>query len=106
MAKNAAITGEQKLFGALSYLGILVLIPLLLKKDDSFIQWHAKQGLVVLIGQLIALVIMIIPIFGWVIGPIASFILFILAIIALVNALLGNQWQIPVIGQYASKFNL
>lgn len=106
MAKNTVITGEQKLFGALSYLGILVLIPLLLKKDDSFIQWHAKQGLVVLISYVIAWVIMLIPILGWIVGPLLSLLLFILAVIALINALLGNQWQIPVLGQYANKFNL
>lgn len=29
----------------LSYLGILALIPFLTKKDDDFIQFHAKQGL-------------------------------------------------------------
>ena len=29
----------------LSYLGILALIPFLTKKDDDYIQFHAKQGL-------------------------------------------------------------
>ena len=29
----------------LSYLGILALIPLLMKKDDTEVQWHAKNGL-------------------------------------------------------------
>lgn len=30
----------------LSYLGLLALIPLLTKKEDREIQWHAKHGLV------------------------------------------------------------
>ena len=32
------VSGEQKLFALLSYLGILVLIPLLVKKKDKFVQ--------------------------------------------------------------------
>src|SRR5687767_5191948 len=39
---------DRTLMLILSYLGILVLIPLLTKKEDKEIQWHAKNGLVFL----------------------------------------------------------
>ncbi|MBR6133689.1 MAG: DUF4870 domain-containing protein [Bacilli bacterium] len=38
----------------LSYFGILALIPYLSKKDDDFIQFHAKQGLNIFIIEIIA----------------------------------------------------
>lgn len=100
------VTGEQKLFGVLAYLGILVLIPLLVKKDDGFVHWHAKQGLVLLIADVVVWVFMMIPIIGWFIGPILAFVLFVLAVVAIIQVLMGNQWQIPVLGKYAEKFNV
>jgi fumarate reductase subunit D len=99
-------TGEQMLFGVLAYLGILVLIPLLLKKDDDFIHWHAKQGLVLLIAYVVVWVFTMIPIIGWILGPIISLVLFVFAIIAIVQVLMGNQWQLPLLGKYADKFNV
>ena len=99
-------TGEQMLFGVLAYLGILVLIPLLLKKDDDFIHWHAKQGLVLLIAYVVVWVFTMVPIIRWILGPIISLILFVFAIIAIVQVLMGNQWQLPLLGKYADKFNV
>ena len=99
-------TGEQMLFGVLAYLGILVLIPLLLKKDDDFIHWHAKQGLVLLIAYVVVWVFTMIPVIGWILGPIISLVLFVFAIIAIIQVLMGNQWQLPLLGKYADKFNV
>ncbi len=93
---------ENKLFAALSYLGILVLIPLLVKKDSKFVQFHAKQGLVMLIIFVVGWLIFWIPIIGW--------LLWIAAVIAdlaaLIQALSGKYWEIPVVGQWAKKINL
>src|SRR3954454_18875802 len=36
---------DRTIMLVLSYLGILALIPLLVKKDDKEVQWHAKNGL-------------------------------------------------------------
>src|ERR1700738_3020232 len=45
---SAAPGSDRTLMVVLSYLWILALIPLLTKKDDREIQWHAKNGLVLL----------------------------------------------------------
>jgi len=37
----------------LSYLWVLAVVPLLLEKDDSQIQWHAKHGLVLMVAEII-----------------------------------------------------
>ena len=38
------MTSKSKVLACLSYLGILVLIPLIAAKDDEFVQFHVRQG--------------------------------------------------------------
>lgn len=99
-------TGEQIVFGILSYLGILVLIPLLIKKDDDFVHFHAKQGLVMLIVWIVIWIVTMVPFIGWVVGPLLSLVLLIISIIAIVKVLMGEKWEIPVVSTYADKMNV
>jgi uncharacterized membrane protein len=97
---------ENKVIAALSYLGLLVLVPLLAKKDSPFCQFHAKQGLVLLVAWVIIGAVSIIPILGWIIGILGSIFLFACFIIGILNALTGEIKELPLIGQYSSLFNL
>lgn len=100
MAKK---TGNATLMAVLSYIGILVLIPLLTEaKKDPFVKFHVKQGLVLLIADVIAGVIAVVPLVGWAAG-IFVFVLFILGI---VNTIGGKQTPLPLIGQFGEKFNI
>ncbi len=96
---------ENKLLACLSYIGILCLIPLLAKKDSKFCQEHGKQGLVLVIAFVILMVIGIVPILGWLIAFFGNLILLICALVAFIKCLMGEFWEIPVIGQYRHKFN-
>ena len=111
---------ENKLMAVLSYIGILVLIPLLAKKDSPYAQFHAKQGLVLLIcGVALGVIstvagfIAVIPVIGWIIGllvGLAIFVagigLFVVGIMGIINAVSGNMKELPIIGQYAGKINI
>jgi len=97
---GGGISGEEKALGAIAYLGILFIVPLLVKKDSEFCMFHAKQGLVLFIIDVVGAIIFWIPFVGWAIMALVS----ILALIALINALMGNKWKIPVIGDLAAKF--
>ena len=44
-AENDKTIREGKVFAILSYLSILCIIPLILKKDNEFVLAHGKQGL-------------------------------------------------------------
>jgi uncharacterized membrane protein len=46
-------SSDRTLMIVLSYLWILFLIPLLTKKEDSEVQWHAKNGMGITIGEFI-----------------------------------------------------
>jgi uncharacterized membrane protein len=92
---------ENKVIAALSYLGILVLVPLLARKESRFAQFHAKQGLVFLILWIAGWLIFWIPVIGWMLWVVVA----VLDIIALVQALMGKYWEVPVIGALAKKLN-
>lgn len=94
---------EYKIFAAMSYMGVLVLVPLFVKKDDPFVLFHVKQGFVILVGFVITFLSMF-----WitVVSNILFLILFLISVIGLVQALQGRRWKIPVIGGIAEKFNI
>ncbi len=90
-----------------SYIGILVIIPLFTQhKDDPFVKFHIKQGLVLLIAIIIGSAISMIPIIGWLLSPIIFLFNLILAIMGVINVLSDKQNQLPVIGKYADKINI
>lgn len=89
------------------FLGIIgFVIVLLAKKDNKYAMFYAKQGLVLTIAYVIAMVVMIIPILGWIVGMIAYVVLLVLWIIGWVYALSGEEKRIPIIGQFADKFDI
>jgi len=98
---------DERVIAALSYIWVLVLIPLLAKKDSEFCQFHAKQGLVLFIGSFVVMVLGMIPVLGWlIILPFGWLFIIILSILGIINALAGKQWEMPYLGQYAKKINL
>jgi uncharacterized membrane protein len=96
----------------LSYLWLLALIPLLVEKDDAEVQWHAKNGLLLLAGEIalcIALVIIgRVPVIGDVLGcvliPFLWIVILVVHIIAIVKALKGNRLLIPFVSDYVAQW--
>ncbi len=100
------VVKEGKVYAILAYFGILCLIPLLVKKDNKFALFHAKQGLVLFIAEVILTFIWVIPFLGWFIGAIGWILIPIICIIAIIQVLMGNYWRIPVIADIAEKINI
>ncbi len=98
---------DEKIIAALSYLWILVLIPLLAKKDSEYCQFHAKQGLVLFVASFAIMVLGMIPFLGWfIVLPLGWLAITIFSVLGIINALQGKKWEIPYIGKYAKKINL
>ena len=89
---------KNKAMGLLAY--ILFFIPLLAAKDSPFARYHANQGLVLFLCGLISSVLWIIPILGWIIAPILSIVITVLAVIGIINALNGQAKELPIIGKF------
>lgn len=98
---------ENKVLAAIAYIWILFLVPMFLKKDSPFVQFHAKQGLVLFVFELIVMFLSWIPIIGWfILAPLGGIISFVLFLIGLINALSGKKEPLPLIGEYAEKINI
>ncbi len=93
---------QNKIMAVLAYFGPLFLIPLLAAPNSPYARFHANQGLVLFILDaicgVVAGIISRIPIVGGIIGGVLGLIIFILAIIGIVNAASGKAQELPIIG--------
>ena len=97
---------EGKIYAVIGYLGILCIIPLLLKKDNKFAHFHAKQGLVLFIGEVGAAILNIVPVLGQLIWILAVLVFSILSLAGIIQSLMSNYWKMPVIGDIAEKISI
>lgn len=107
-----APNSDRTIMLVLSYLGILCLIPLLVKKDDPEVQWHAKNGTALFGAEIIVFVIRImlifvrIPFLGCGLAVIFCVIwlgFLALSIICIMKAVGGQRFRIPVLTDFAEK---
>ena len=99
------IRDEDKIHLILSYLGPLALIPLLTVKDSAFVKWHAKQGLILGVGgALVVSLLHAIPFIGWIVGCVAWIAWVTVDILAMVRAMRGERYRIPIVTALAEKF--
>lgn len=90
----------------LSYLWVLVLVPLLIEKKDEFVKFHSRQGLLLFIAELITGLISWFPIIGWLIGFLAALLWLVLSILGIINVVTGQKKPLPMIGQLADKLKI
>jgi len=113
-ATTAAGGGDntnKTLMLVLAYLWILALIPLLVEKEDKEIQWHSKNGLLLLAAEFVLWIVLtvlgFVPVLGCVtliIMPLAFLGVLVLRVIAIIKATQGQRLVIPGLSQYADQF--
>lgn len=98
-------TTENKVMGVISYLGVLVIIPILIGPKDAFVRNHINQGLVLCIIRTMSFII--IRLIGWIpiVGGLLEFMLgfiegltLVCAIVGIIYAVLGRTIKFPIIG--------
>jgi len=97
---------EERVLSAIGYAGVLFLIPLFLKKDSHYCQFHGKQGFVLFMAWIVNTMIAIIPILGWLIAFFGSIFLIVITLMAIFKAINGEQWVLPLIGEYAENLHV
>ncbi len=105
-APEKAANENRTLMGVLAYLGVLIVVPYLMAKDDSFVHFHIKQGAVICIIWLIGYVAMM---FVWLLTPFIAILnlgLFVLAIVGIVNVVKGKEEALPLVGGFAKDIPL
>jgi len=101
---------EGKSIAWLSYILILVLVPLLIQRENPYTKFHIKQGLALLITwiilYIIGLIFNFIPILRVIIWFCVWAFTIVLAVIGITNSLNGKMEKLPIIGDFADKFNI
>ncbi len=96
---------KNTLMGILSYIGPLVLIPLFTSKDQPFVKFHIKQGLVVLSIEVIVWVLgMIFWWQLWMLLNLLNLAALILSIIGIINVVEKRERPLPVVGGFSKYF--
>lgn len=107
---NEEDANNNKVYGILSYIGILFIIPLLAAKESPFAKFHANQGLVAFLTQLIvhaagtALCALFAAIhlggLAAIVGPLVSLASLALSVIGIIYAAQGKAKELPIIGKF------
>ncbi|MBW6468025.1 MAG: hypothetical protein K0B85_02560 [Coriobacteriia bacterium] len=96
----AEVDGTTKLLAVLGYpFFIVALIALLIDpyKTQRFSRAHAVQALVL---NVVVWVLAWIPVVGWIVGLVA----FVFAILAILKALKGEIYEMPLVYDFAKRF--
>ncbi|MCL2110607.1 hypothetical protein FWH30_03465 [Microgenomates group bacterium] len=106
-AAPASPTANPKL-AFLSYLGILVIVPILMKTGDAFIKFHNRQGLLFLIYCIGSNIVLSLP--AAFLGSLGSLLVsangifvFVLWVMGMLNVSKDETKPLPLIGQFADK---
>jgi uncharacterized membrane protein len=100
-------TKKERILSAVAYVPFppLFLVPLLVGHDDSFVEFHGKQGLIVFLAWFALWILSNVPIIA--IVAYAGFVaLIVAAVIGFVQACLGKRWELPLLGRYAKLIRL
>lgn len=107
MAEKSGLGLPRNTTAALAYvLGLVTgIIVLLVEKSDDYVRYHALQSIalsIVWFGGWV--VLMVVPVLGWILLPIWGLLMFVFWLVAIVKAWQGQWFRLPVIGEYVAKY--
>jgi len=103
---------QNKVMGILAYLSWLVLIPIFAAKGSKFARFHANQGLVLAITEIVWWVVTsilstVLYAISWTLGSLlgtllglVNLVFFVFVILGIINAANGKAKELPIIGKF------
>ena len=106
---------QNKAMAVLSYLAILVLIPILAAPESKFARYHANQGLTlfiteiayVIVESVLGLIFGLIPVVGGILNGILGLVhivFLVWAALGIINAANGEAKELPLIGKFSELY--
>ena len=89
----------------LGYIPFMCFVPLVKMKDNPFALKHGKQGLILFIIEIIA-VIFLLPKISDILWTAVIVLCLAAAVAGIFFALQGQEWKIPFIGDWAEKLKI
>jgi uncharacterized membrane protein len=97
----------SKILAILGYLtGIVAIIAILIEpyKNEKWLRLHAVQALGLAVAGIAAQVVLVIPVIGWIAGPLISLAVLVFAILGIVKAWQGEYYEMPVVYDIVKQF--
>jgi uncharacterized membrane protein len=99
---RSTLGARTTVMAALSYLSVLCFVPLLVDRDDEFVYFHAKQGLVLWMWSILAMFALHLPGIGkWLFG-FSSMGVLVLSVVGLASVALRRTWRLPLVGYFVA----
>jgi uncharacterized membrane protein len=95
------VNSTEKLWAMVSYIPLVAALALLISGESKYVRLHGRQGLLVFLIFFVCIFIYLVPFIGPLLGGLIQFALFILGVFSMYQALIGNWWKIPVLGDIA-----
>ena len=92
---RAQSRSDTRLFGVLSYLSFLFVLPFVFCPDDRYARFHAKQGLILFLYSLVSDFLASIVGYGWLLSLFRLYCI----IKGISNAAAGKEEPLPIIGR-------
>lgn len=93
---------DNKVMALLSYIGPLFLVPMLAASHSKYARYHANQGLMLFLAEVIlgavSGILGLIPFVGWIFGLVTGVASLAGLILGIVNAANGRAKELPLIG--------
>jgi uncharacterized membrane protein len=93
--------GTRHILAAIAYLPLICLVPLFFNREDPFIQKHAKQGFILFLLDMLAMLLMLNAI--WYLVIFASVAV---AVVGALGIILKGEIKIPFLAEFAEKFRI
>ena len=104
-AQQGFQTEEGRLAAILSYIPLLCFIPLLNMKDNKEARFHARQGVILFLIELVAVLFLVDGISDFVFKGILI-VAVALSVVGIYFALQGKSYKLPIISDLADKTKL
>ncbi|MCC7197601.1 hypothetical protein IT413_05410 [Candidatus Peregrinibacteria bacterium] len=95
------VNSTEKLWAMVSYIPLVAVLALLISGESKYVRLHGRQGLLVFLIFFFCIFVYLVPFIGPLFGGLIQFALFVLGVFSMYQALIGNWWKIPVLGDVA-----
>lgn len=94
--------GKNTTMAIIAYL--IFFVPLLTdSKNDPFVKFHVKQGMLLFIIAVVNALLTNLPLY-YMINPLVSIAIIVLLVMGIINAANGKMQPVPVIGKFAEQY--
>lgn len=100
---RSGLGARAMVMAAFSYLSVLCFVPLVMARDDEFVQFHARQGLIIWMCGVLSLFALHVPVLGkWVFGLVSMGVV-VFSVLGLASVLFQRAWKLPLVSWVADR---